>query len=124
MIISKRIKEHKGKFISLEFFPPKERETWPEFFAVVQQLKVLGPLFASVTYGAGGGTQENTKCISILTRLNIVYQTTGIQNSLHKGWNRSAAKLFTACDIADNSGKKVYFYFIFIFKHSILFTNF
>ncbi len=60
MIISKRIKEHKGKFISLEFFPPKERETWPEFFAVVQQLKVLGPLFASVTYGAGGGTQENT----------------------------------------------------------------
>ncbi|MBU1610654.1 MAG: methylenetetrahydrofolate reductase [Proteobacteria bacterium] len=49
-----------GKFISLEFFPPKERDAWPSFFAVVEQLKALNPLFASVTYGAGGGTQDNT----------------------------------------------------------------
>lgn len=47
-------------FLSLEFFPPKERDTWPKFFAEVEKLKALDPLFVSVTYGAGGGTQANT----------------------------------------------------------------
>jgi len=47
-------------FYSLEFFPPKERENWPGFFATVERLKALDPLFASVTYGAGGSTQDNT----------------------------------------------------------------
>lgn len=47
-------------FYSLEFFPPKEREQWPAFFATVERLKGMDPLFASVTYGAGGGTQDNT----------------------------------------------------------------
>lgn len=50
----------KSPFISLEFFPPKEQEAWPKFFDVVDKLKELNPLFASVTYGAGGGTQDNT----------------------------------------------------------------
>lgn len=53
------IKEKKP-FLSLEFFPPKDKESWPSFFAVVEKLKVLNPLFASVTYGAGGGTQSNS----------------------------------------------------------------
>jgi len=59
--------EGKSPFISLEFFPPKEKEVWPKFFEVVDQLKVLNPLFASVTYGAGGGTQDNT--LEIATRM-------------------------------------------------------
>ncbi|WP_291327372.1 methylenetetrahydrofolate reductase [Desulfovibrio sp. UCD-KL4C] len=53
------IKEKKP-FLSLEFFPPKDKESWPAFFEVVEKLKVLNPLFASVTYGAGGGTQSNS----------------------------------------------------------------
>lgn len=57
----------KSPFISMEFFPPKEREAWPAFFEVVDKLKVLDPLFASVTYGAGGGTQDNT--LEIATRM-------------------------------------------------------
>jgi methylenetetrahydrofolate reductase (NADPH) len=57
----------KSPFISLEFFPPKEREAWPGFFEVVEKLKELEPLFASVTYGAGGGTQDNT--LEIATRM-------------------------------------------------------
>ena len=57
----------KSPFISLEFFPPKEREAWTTFFEVVDKLKVLDPLFASVTYGAGGGTQDNT--LEIATRM-------------------------------------------------------
>jgi len=48
------------KFLSLEFFPPKNREDWPRFFEVAHRLQATDPLFVSVTYGAGGGTQENT----------------------------------------------------------------
>lgn len=59
MRITELIK-NKSPFISLEFFPPKEESAWPGFFEVVDQLKELNPLFASVTYGAGGGTQANT----------------------------------------------------------------
>jgi len=59
--------ERKSPFISLEFFPPKEKEAWPAFFEVVDKLKELNPLFASVTYGAGGGTQDNT--LEIATRM-------------------------------------------------------
>ncbi len=59
--------EKKSPFISLEFFPPKEKEAWPGFFEVVDKLKELNPLFASVTYGAGGGTQDNT--LEIATRM-------------------------------------------------------
>ncbi|MGL1862084.1 MAG: methylenetetrahydrofolate reductase [Pseudodesulfovibrio sp.] len=59
--------EKKSPFISLEFFPPREKEAWPGFFEVVEKLKELNPLFASVTYGAGGGTQDNT--LEIATRM-------------------------------------------------------
>lgn len=59
--------EKKSPFISLEFFPPKEKDAWPSFFEVVDELKELDPLFASVTYGAGGGTQDNT--LEIATRM-------------------------------------------------------
>ncbi len=58
-------------FLSLEFFPPKERAQWPVFFDVVRQLKTLAPLFCSVTYGAGGGTQGNT--LEIVTRMKQEY---------------------------------------------------
>lgn len=47
-------------FVSLEFFPPKKQEEWPDFLATACRLKELRPLFASVTYGAGGSTQANT----------------------------------------------------------------
>lgn len=58
-------------FLSLEFFPPKDRAQWPGFFDVVRQLKVLEPLFCSVTYGAGGSTQHNT--LEIVTRMKQEY---------------------------------------------------
>lgn len=56
-----------GPFYSLEFFPPKEREQWPHFFQTVEKLHALNPLFLSVTYGAGGNTQNNT--LEITTQL-------------------------------------------------------
>ena len=50
-------------FLSLEFFPPKDRAQWPGFFDVVRELKVLAPVFCSVTYGAGGSTAVDRKSV-------------------------------------------------------------
>ena len=47
-------------FVSLEFFPPKDEAGLLEFYPVVEKLKSLQPLFASVTYGAGGSNQDKT----------------------------------------------------------------
>jgi methylenetetrahydrofolate reductase (NADPH) len=46
--------------ISLEFFPPKTPEGVEKLRIVRQQLYALKPEFCSVTYGAGGSTQEGT----------------------------------------------------------------
>lgn len=54
------LNERNTPFYSLEFFPPKEEDQWPSFFDAVTKLRALRPAFASVTYGAGGGTQDNT----------------------------------------------------------------
>ncbi|SHN59157.1 methylenetetrahydrofolate reductase [Desulfovibrio litoralis] len=61
MKIIDKITAQQGKpFYSLEFFPPKEKDNWGGFIQTVKELEKINPLFASVTYGAGGGTQENT----------------------------------------------------------------
>lgn len=47
-------------FFSMEFFPPADPAQLPSFFDTVDKLAALSPLFASVTYGAGGKKQRNT----------------------------------------------------------------
>ncbi|MEJ2745146.1 MAG: methylenetetrahydrofolate reductase [NAD(P)H] [bacterium] len=54
-------------FVSLEFFPPKDRAKWPTFFQAVEKALVVKPLFVSVTYGAMGSTREYT--LEIVSRL-------------------------------------------------------
>lgn len=46
--------------ISLEFFPPKTPEGSEKLRAARKQLYALKPEFCSVTFGAGGSTQEGT----------------------------------------------------------------
>ena len=46
--------------LSLEFFPPKTPEGAVKLAAARQELYALAPQFCSVTYGAGGSTQEGT----------------------------------------------------------------
>ncbi len=46
--------------VSLEFFPPKTPEGADKLRLVRQQLYCLQPTFCSVTFGAGGSTQEGT----------------------------------------------------------------
>ncbi|MBS3998662.1 MAG: methylenetetrahydrofolate reductase [NAD(P)H] [Hydrogenophaga sp.] len=49
-----------GLPLSFEFFPPKTPEGAEKLRAVREQLYALQPEFCSVTYGAGGSTQEGT----------------------------------------------------------------
>jgi methylenetetrahydrofolate reductase (NADPH) len=49
-----------GLTFSIEFFPPKTDETTARLFEEIQVLKTLNPAFCSVTYGAGGSTQDRT----------------------------------------------------------------
>ncbi|WP_348682464.1 methylenetetrahydrofolate reductase [NAD(P)H] [Acidovorax soli] len=49
-----------GLPVSFEFFPPKTPEGAEKLRAVRQQLYARKPEFCSVTYGAGGSTQEGT----------------------------------------------------------------
>ncbi|MED5620446.1 methylenetetrahydrofolate reductase [NAD(P)H] [Ideonella sp. BN130291] len=46
--------------VSLEFFPPKTPDGVAKLAAARQALYVMRPQFCSVTYGAGGSTQDGT----------------------------------------------------------------
>ena len=85
-LVSKR-----SPFYSLEFFPPKNKENWPAFFATADKLKALDPLFVSVTYGAGGSTQGST--LEITARL----AETGLEPMAH-----------LTCVGADEAGVRAY----------------
>lgn len=59
MKISEVLKE-KDRGVSFEFFPPKTGEGRSQLMDVVRELSVHSPLYVSVTYGAGGSTQDRT----------------------------------------------------------------
>lgn len=54
-----------GPTISLEFSPPKDDEAEANLVAVLDELSVIEPSFASVTYGALGSTRDRTRDIVI-----------------------------------------------------------
>jgi methylenetetrahydrofolate reductase (NADPH) len=56
-----------GKTFSVEFYPPKDAAGVERLFGEVQKLKQVNPAFCSVTYGAGGSTQDTT--LEIVKRL-------------------------------------------------------
>ena len=58
--------------LSLEVFPPKKEEDFPNAYAVLDELSKLNPEFISVTYGAGGSNSKKTVEIASY-----------IQNTLH-----------------------------------------
>ncbi len=57
--------------ISFEFFPPKTAALEAQLWACVERLATLRPNFVSVTYGAGGSTQERTHA----TVLRLIRET-------------------------------------------------
>ena len=58
--------------LSLEVFPPKKEEDFPNAYSVLDSLSELHPDFISVTYGAGGSNSKKTVEIASY-----------IQNTLH-----------------------------------------
>ena len=60
MQIAQALRQTTKPFVSLEFFPPAAESHLPEFYETVERLRSIAPLFLSVTYGAGGGKQQNT----------------------------------------------------------------
>lgn len=54
--------------VSFEFFPPKTDAGYDKLLKAHEELKVAKPEFFSVTYGAGGSTQERT--INTVIELN------------------------------------------------------
>ncbi len=87
MHIPQLIQKH-SPFVSLEFFPPKKQEEWPGFLEAAKELQQLQPLFASVTYGAGGSTQSNTLeiCEQLITTcgFEIMPHLTGVAANREK----------------------------------------
>jgi methylenetetrahydrofolate reductase (NADPH) len=53
--------------ISCEFFPPKTDKGEANLWKCLNELKEINPAYISVTYGAGGSTQNRTK--DIVTRI-------------------------------------------------------
>jgi methylenetetrahydrofolate reductase (NADPH) len=70
--------------LSVEFFPPKTPEGVAKLRTVRQQLYALKPEFCSVTFGAGGSTQEGTfsavseilaECVSAASHFSCIGAT-------------------------------------------------
>lgn len=67
--------------ISCEFFPPKTDKGIATMRDVRQQLAPLKPEFYSVTFGAGGSTQDNT--LNAVVEIQQAHATTGIDAAPH-----------------------------------------
>jgi methylenetetrahydrofolate reductase (NADPH) len=66
------------KAYSVEFFPPKSEESAAKLSDTCAQLAPLKPCFASVTFGAGGSTQERT-----FDTVREIKQNTGLDVAPH-----------------------------------------
>ncbi len=70
--------EHREACFSFEYYPPKMRERWDEFYEKIRLMSRLGPKFIDVTWGTGDPTSLATLEIS----RNIQAQT-NIDTMMH-----------------------------------------
>lgn len=70
-------KKYEQKF-SLEFFPPRTEQGMEKLKGVISELGTLNPEYMSVTYGAGGTTQEKT-----LDTVRYIQQNTDFEAAPH-----------------------------------------
>jgi methylenetetrahydrofolate reductase (NADPH) len=67
--------------ISCEFFPPKTDKGFANLTAVRQQLRAINPKYYSVTFGAGGTTQDYT--LEAIRNIQSESTQTGIEAAPH-----------------------------------------
>lgn len=60
LVASDLLKEAEHPLFSVEFFPPKTRLGFGMLGGTIEHMRPIHPDFVSVTYGAGGSTQELT----------------------------------------------------------------
>jgi len=81
MNLSTILQENKVHF-SFEFFPPKTEETSQALLETISKLSPIQPSFVSVTYGAGGSTNQLTQDLVIRikkeTPMNVVAHLTAV----------------------------------------------
>lgn len=66
------------KFVSFEFFPPKTDGGFRNLLARLSRMKALNPLFITITWGAGGSTNEKS-----IELAGICQKQLGITTVLH-----------------------------------------
>jgi methylenetetrahydrofolate reductase (NADPH) len=62
-----------GPCFSFEFFPPKTDQGERNLGRALAELSRLGPDFVSVTYGAGGSTEQRAKTVDIVSHIKADY---------------------------------------------------
>jgi methylenetetrahydrofolate reductase (NADPH) len=62
-----------GPCFSFEFFPPRTDQGERNLGRALAELSRLGPAFVSVTYGAGGSTEQKAKTVDIVSHIKADY---------------------------------------------------
>jgi methylenetetrahydrofolate reductase (NADPH) len=78
MRIAERLRNGGPPCFSFEFFPPKTDDGVEQLFSTLRDLAELKPGFVSVTYGAGGSTQQRT-----IELVSAIKRETGIEAMAH-----------------------------------------
>jgi len=78
MRLSNILSNAEKPLISCEFFPPKTDKGEENLWKCLQELQSINPAYVSVTYGAGGTTQERTKRIVL-----GIKEKTGLSSVAH-----------------------------------------
>lgn len=92
----REILKNRSKGVSFEFFPPKSEGGREQFMKVVKTLRQFDPMYVSVTFGAGGSTQERTRNtllwikkdtdLSVMSHLTCIGATRDSMDSLLKDY--------------------------------------
>jgi len=78
MKLSEILANAEAPLISCEFFPPKTDKGEENLWRCLDELTLIDPAYISVTYGAGGSTQERTRRI-----VTHIKQKTGLSPVAH-----------------------------------------
>jgi methylenetetrahydrofolate reductase (NADPH) len=73
MRIDERLAADAGPCFSFEFFPPKTDQGERNLGRALAELSRLSPAFVSVTYGAGGSTEQKAKTVDIVSHIKADY---------------------------------------------------